>query len=194
MAGHTWRKELRAKKRQQSYNSSEQGIRVRENKLRAIELRKCGLNYREIGQAMGVTAVVAWKWVRSVLDETAKKCDEGAEHLRQIELERMDELWSNIWPAAKQGDLDYIKACMRIMERRAQLLGLDAPKKLEVDANVTSDIDQQLTVLIAGIKSGGQVPPALEIDGPPKPVAAGRAMGLLLDTSGTRVREDSRRS
>jgi hypothetical protein len=53
-----------------------------------------------------------------------------AKELRDLEAARLDRLQEQPWLQAVQGNLAAIDRCLRIMERRAKLLGLD-----EVDPN-----------------------------------------------------------
>jgi hypothetical protein len=52
-------------------------------------------------------------------------------HVRDLELQRLDALYLKAWEAVEEGDLPSIDRCLRIMERRAKLLGLDAAEKIE---------------------------------------------------------------
>ena len=61
--------------------------------------------------------------------------DETGETVLRLEIERLDGLWRAVWPTAKEGDLPSIETALRIMARRAKLLGLDAPKHLSVEAH-----------------------------------------------------------
>lgn len=48
-----------------------------------------------------------------------------------IDLERIDALIVGIWAKAKAGNLEVIDRVDKLLARRAKLLGLDAPKKVE---------------------------------------------------------------
>ena len=61
----------------------------------------------------------------------AAEAAELAEHVRTLELQRLDELMVQPYQAACRGDLRAVDAVLKIMDRRAQLLGLDAPRKQE---------------------------------------------------------------
>lgn len=63
---------------------------------------------------------------------------EPAEELLKLELERLDVLWGIQYLTAQGGDVQAMAACMKIMERRAKLLGLDAPIKQDVRSEVTT--------------------------------------------------------
>ena len=55
-----------------------------------------------------------------------------SEELRQLELERLDLLTRGLEPMASVGNPGAVNAYLRVMERRAKLLGLDAPVKTDV--------------------------------------------------------------
>ena len=111
--------------------SSVRRIRTTEKTLRALELRKRGLNYTQIGEKLGCARSTACRYVLSELENLADKCREEAVHVRDIELQRLDALYLKAWEAVEEGDLPAIDRCLRIMERRAKLLGLDAAEKIE---------------------------------------------------------------
>ena len=61
-----------------------------------------------------------------VLAETAQ---EAADEVRALELARLDALLAALWP--QQGEPAVVDRVLRIMERRAKLLGLDAPTRVD---------------------------------------------------------------
>ena len=65
------------------------------------------------------------------LRETANDHSEGTEAVRQLELNRLDQMLFTLYPQILQGDQGAINTALRIEERRASLLGLDAPKQIE---------------------------------------------------------------
>jgi hypothetical protein len=54
-----------------------------------------------------------------------------ADELREQELDRIDRLQLAAWPNAMKGDTKSIMTIVKLMERRARLLGLDTPIKIE---------------------------------------------------------------
>src|SRR5205823_265861 len=111
----------------------------------ALELRKAGLNNEEIAKRLGYhdRAGVS-KLIREALRATLR---EPADALRDLEDERLDRLFATAYPKALAGGKDWWRAtemCLRIMERRAALRGLDAPARVTVDAetrNLTLSLD-----------------------------------------------------
>ena len=106
-------------------------IKTTEKTLKALELRKRGMNYTQIGKKLGCSRSTACRYVLSELENLADKCREEAAHVRDLELQRLDALYLKAWEAVEGGDLPAIDRCLRIMERRAKLLGLDAAEKIE---------------------------------------------------------------
>ena len=98
-----------------------------ERQRRALELRKAGLGYQAIAARLGYASHSgAIKAVQTAMRRTLQ---EPADELRALELARLDDLLRGIWVAARTGNVQKIDRVLRIMQRRASLLGLDAPKK-----------------------------------------------------------------
>ena len=60
--------------------------------------------------------------------------------MRRADLERLDAMLPNNIMLAVAGDKDAVSSVLKIMERRAKLLGLDAPTKQEVKGGVLYQI------------------------------------------------------
>lgn len=106
---------------------------------RALELREKGWSYRTIGEAMGLSPAGVHKAVTRAMEKTAARIASVADQVREIEIERLDRLQNAHWDTAVGKGKNRSQATdrvLRIMERRAKLMGLDAPKKIDVDANV----------------------------------------------------------
>ena len=123
--------------------SSVRRIRTTEKTLKALELRKRGLNYTQIGKKLGCHRSTACRYVLSELENLADKCREEAVHVRDLELQRLDALYLKAWEAVEEGDLPAIDRCLRVQERRAKLLGLDAAAKVDVQGLVDIHFDKE---------------------------------------------------
>ena len=53
----------------------------------------------------------------------------SSDELLALELSRLDGLLAKVYPMAAQGDLQAVDRVLKICERRARLLGLDAPTR-----------------------------------------------------------------
>lgn len=123
---------------------------------RALNLRIAGKTLREIGDALDMTVPGA----RKVILRALKRSDEamakqGAKH-RELEAQRLNAMMAHLWDLAMGGvhvtpkigadgsvrktaeeasveaQNKAVDRILRIMERRAKLLGLDAPTKTEL--------------------------------------------------------------
>jgi len=113
-----------------------------ERRAQALELRKRGMSYRQIGQELGVSRNTAHKYVTAELDELRAETRASAEQLRDLELERLDQYLARLQPKIDDGDEKAIATALRVQERRAKLTGLDAPQRTEVTIGGESAIDR----------------------------------------------------
>jgi len=118
-------------------------IRTTKKTLKALELRKRGMNYTQIGEKLGCARNTACRYVLSELENLADKCREEAVHVRDLELQRLDALYLKAWEAVEGGDLPAIDRCLRVQERRAKLLGLDAAQKVNVNGIAELHFDKE---------------------------------------------------
>jgi hypothetical protein len=83
---------------------------------KALELRKAGLSHAEIASAIGYKSHdLAYRAVKSALLESIK---EPAEEVRRLELERLDQLWSQCWLKIMDGDLKAVDVGLRQHHQR----------------------------------------------------------------------------
>lgn len=107
-------------------------VRGRKREEEALAFRLGGLTYRVIGEQMGISESGAYKAVMRALRRLNEHIYEQADEVRRIELERLDKMLRGLWPTVLTGHHGAIDRVLRIMRRRAQYLGLDAPKALDV--------------------------------------------------------------
>jgi hypothetical protein len=125
-------------------------IESAERTAKAIELRKSGATFKKIGDHFGISAQSAHEMVTKGLKATLA---EPAAELRALAVERLDHMLAAIWKAASNGDLRAQAMVLRIEERRAKLLGLDATQRLEevapaedVKASLLAKLNKNLAV------------------------------------------------
>jgi intein-encoded DNA endonuclease-like protein len=121
-----------------SQKNSSQAVNAAERRTKALDLRKQGLTYEAIGKELGCNRSRAYKIVSKELSLIKAKNNETAEEIKTIELQRLDHLLEATMIRAvdentKDVYLPAVDRCLRIMERRAKLLGLDSPEKLDVE-------------------------------------------------------------
>lgn len=100
-----------------------------QRRARAWELRLRGMSVRKIAEEIGVSHTAVEKMLKRTLEDLRGSELRDAEAVRDIELERLDALTSALWPDAMAGDAQAVGRLTELMNRRAKLLGLDAPVK-----------------------------------------------------------------
>jgi hypothetical protein len=96
----------------------------------ALSLRKAGRSYAYIAKELGISRSGAYQTVQAALEEIRQHYRETAHEVISLELERLDEMTRALESKVGYGDATSIAAALRVMERRAKLLGLDAPQKI----------------------------------------------------------------
>jgi len=99
---------------------------------KAFQYRKLGYSYPRIGKTLGVSATAAYLMVSEKLNQLSTSLLENAKDVLHMELERLDGVLIPVLKKAKSGDLLAVDRVLRIMDRRARYLGLDAPKEYRV--------------------------------------------------------------
>ncbi len=104
-----------------------------ERRRTAIGLRRNGATYEQIAEALDIAVGTARNYVKDALESIEKDVAETAEEVRELELQRLDHmlriLAQKVESAAAEDDYRPMQMQLRIQERRARLLGLDAPAK-----------------------------------------------------------------
>lgn len=117
-----------------------------------IDLRAAGKSYAEIAEATGIAEETAVDFVERILNRTRRGTDAKADMARRLDILRIDKMIASIWdratdpsmakvnvPAdtesgvrAYDGQDKAIDRMTRLLERRAKLLGLDAPTSVSL--------------------------------------------------------------
>jgi hypothetical protein len=108
-------------------------VQADENRQRAIQLRMSCVSYRTIAETLGISVGRAHQCVMEALAEMREQTHEAAAHVRDMELARLDVEWFHIEGKHDPRSLD---SKLKIMERRAKLLGLDAPVESRVGGSL----------------------------------------------------------
>lgn len=132
--------------------STPESVELTSVEIRAVQLRMAGLAYHEIARQLGYKSKgSAYKAVERALDKWGWP---SVDAYRRLELSRLDAITSRLWPqvlghpgrpagvdehgspveeqAPVPPDKEAIRLYMRISERRAKLLGLDAPEQVQI--------------------------------------------------------------
>ena len=106
--------------------SGNNALAALERERQALTFRKGGATFEAIAAHLGYhNHSGAYKAVRRAMQRTLQ---EPADELRALELARLDDLLKGVWVAACTGDGTAVDRVLKIMARRADLLGLDARK------------------------------------------------------------------
>ena len=115
--------------------SSAATIQARIKATKAVNLRLEGKTFPEIAKELGYNSQqAAYDAVMRTLKAMQR---EPADELRTLELERLDSIWPIHYLNAQAGDVQALTACMKVMERRAMLLGLNAPVKVDSKTEIS---------------------------------------------------------
>ena len=99
-------------------------VTAAQKRAQAVTYRKAGKTFQEIADLVGFTSkATAYNAVKRALEDAVR---EPAQELIQLETERLDAMLAGLWPAIEQGDTQAVNAGIRVSERGARLLGLDA--------------------------------------------------------------------
>jgi len=123
---------------------SQHKILKKERRLEAIQLRKQGLTYAEIGRAMGVTRQAAYSYVEREFKHIVKEGSQVAEKALSLTLARYDELLKAYYKDAVGGNRESLQDVLQIMDRQVKLLGLEAPKRSETSITYQTMTDAEL--------------------------------------------------
>ena len=113
----------------------------------ALKLRAHGYTFRAIAQEMKCNVATAHSMVNDAFAAERKGISEAKADLVELELLRCDTYLKAIADKIQDGDVQAVNTALKVADRRARLLGLDAPAKLEHSGSVTvvaSDLDERL--------------------------------------------------
>ena len=100
----------------------------------ALDLRLEGKNYPEISVILQYSGPGA---VFNAIQRLLRFHEhEGVEELRKVEGARLDEMLKSVWAKAITGKREAIDLVLKIMKRRANLLGLDVPVEVHYSGEV----------------------------------------------------------
>lgn len=125
-----------------------------------MRLRVLGATYAQIGERLGISKQAAHEYVTTELALLRAQTAEAAEQVRDLELARLDAVLVPQLKAAIEGSQGAVDRVLRIQERRAKLLGLDAPTKSEVGGPGGGPVEiagakEALAALLARRSNGG---------------------------------------
>jgi hypothetical protein len=109
--------------------TSKQLTKATQNRRKAFEYRVLGYTYDQIGKAIGCTRQNAFHLVKTEMEAIQAETRESAKHLLELDLERTERVIQSLMP--ERSDPAVANAIATQLARRAKLLGLDAPDRIE---------------------------------------------------------------
>jgi hypothetical protein len=141
----------------------EQGLHDKE--AECVRLRRSGLTLDEIAIRVGYSSPASVHYALKRINERISR--EDVEEIRNLESERLDLLQAANWDNAMQGDVPAGALVLRVMERRAKLLGLDMPIRVQQEVTVWNgdgDLDGEIQSLIQRLAGLDGSPNVLAIE------------------------------
>lgn len=118
-----------------------------EHRQIALQMRAEGASLKKIGAALGVSHQA----VSQMLQRAIRRVEgEAVNEYRMLWNARLESDYQKLDKAANQGDVQAIAVRIRITERAAKLLGLDAPTQIEHSGHidVTELGDDELRAIV----------------------------------------------
>lgn len=115
-------------------------LNVAMRRRRVLELRRGGYNFYEIADAIreefedcpeSYDSRLAYLDLQRLLDEMRSELSEALPDVIALEASRLDEMLKALWPAVLRGRERSIEIALKVMERRAEMLGLDSGIKVD---------------------------------------------------------------
>ena len=117
-------------------NLSPQEAVVLERQVVFWEMYKEGRSIREIARVNGMSPNTVGKDIKSFISTLREAGLRHVEEYRYVQTERIQSAIEAIWPRVLEGRTDAIGSLVRLLEREARLLGLDAPTKVDITAKI----------------------------------------------------------
>ncbi len=126
--------------------SNVQQLTTAKRRKEVIQLREAGATWQTIAdtieQRHGADALpkhwskrYAHKDFQRALGKVQDEVKDRARTVREMELRRLRRMQRGLWQDATSGDTDAARTVVKLMKRRAALLGLDEPDELDVSAS-----------------------------------------------------------
>lgn len=119
------------------------------NKKTAFQLRVEGHSFLAIGQRLGITRQAAFDAVERELKAVAAETRNLAAQTLEVELSRLDFVLQSLTPKVIKGDPKAAMAFLKAQERRAKLLGLDAPTRADTTLSGPGGAPVEVSVAVA---------------------------------------------
>lgn len=137
-----------------SSKTNKHKLRGVELEIKAVDLRKMGWTYREIGAECGVSHTAARNACNRALDKLNKQSAEMARRYRTLLLRQYNALLKELWPRAlppASGWLNVIDRIVKVLDKVSKLTGAETPQQLRsLNIDLGSLDDEQLSRIATG--------------------------------------------
>lgn len=118
---------------------------VLERRAKVAALRRQGMrNQLQVAALLGVDNSTICRDFAALDEEYRERARAETDLEKGIDLDRIEEMMIGLWPKASTGGYLSVDRVVALMERRAKLLGLDAPTKQQF----TGDPDAPMTIVV----------------------------------------------
>ena len=154
--------------RAQARQSQKNAAQVAEEQLTCYRLRLAGATLDQIAKQTGLSKGTVHTRISK---EIAERVEPLAEEVRKMQLDRLDEWLMQLNKQVREGRqvARSIEVALRVEERRAKLMGVDAPERVDVSATVheVTQADVELAEMLREAQAANAVDEAaLSPDGP----------------------------
>ena len=110
---------------------------TREQKIdlqhRAWELRVAGMTQTQIATRLNISQSVVSRMLAAAREDAIASAKDIAGDATTEQVARLDRMLLGLWEKVRNGNERAVEAALRVEERRAKLLGLDAASRRSVD-------------------------------------------------------------
>lgn len=105
---------------------------------KALGYRMAGLSYSAMAKKLNSSKSILHRLVVQALQDSAARVEVNADQLREMELERIDQMITACYTSAIKGSTAHLREIRSFMEFRCKLLGIEAPI-VQGGENLTDD-------------------------------------------------------
>lgn len=98
-------------------------------------------NQTVIAAELGVNQGTISRDIRAIEAEWRQQSIADLAEARGQDLQRLDRLLAGIWDQARKGHLGAIDRVVKVLERRAKILGYDAPERMAILGELTATVE-----------------------------------------------------
>lgn len=118
---------------------------VGQQEIQCYELRLAGKTYRQVAEATGLSVGTVHTRISAHL---AQRVQPLADELRAVEVDRLDRYLAKLETELDADPIRAIPVAVKVSERRARLLGIDAPQQVEALVTQVTQEDMEFAELI----------------------------------------------